>query len=190
MGPLPRPTRRLAARLAAVPLAAASVACGDGNAISVNQETFKFGLEAERAPTWKPTATEPITIELNAPRTVARAAEVPIRVNVHNGSDHPVSVGFGQRRGFNVMVSRARGPADSAGVWSVPVYVSTTRDATVTDPLPPGRDTVFSIVWPGVDDAGRPVPAGAYRLRATVSAALVSTRQLWTAWTPITVVEK
>jgi hypothetical protein len=112
---------------------------------------------------------------------------VSIRVKVHNGSDRPVGVGFAQQNGFDVLVARASGPADSAAVWSLPKYVSTTRDAVVTDPVAAGRDTVFSVIWPGVDDGGRKVPPGAYRIRATVPAELVSRRQLWTDWVPITI---
>jgi hypothetical protein len=118
---------------------------------------------------------------------VQTGAEVPIRVRVHNGSDHPIGVGFGQRRGFDVIIARAIGRADSAAVWSLPKFFSPVRDATVTDPVPAGRDTVFSVIWPGVDDAGQKVPPGAYRVRATISAQLVSTRQLWSEWVPITV---
>jgi hypothetical protein len=189
VGRLPGSPRRLAALLALAGATGLAAACDDGN-ISIDENTMSLGGEAEQASTWTPTAREPITLELIAPRTVARGAEVPIRVNVHNGSDRPIGVGFGLRRGFNVLVTREKGRADSSAVWSLPIFGGTARDPTVTDPLLPGRDTAFSVVWPGVDDAGRMVPPGAYRIRATVSAALVSTRQLWTDWTPVTVVER
>ena len=170
----------------AATLAALTTACGDVG-ILVDEATVNLGTDAEKAQTWQPTAQEPLTIELTAPATVRVGAEVPIRVKVHNGSDRPVGVGFGQRRAFDVLVSRAQGRADSSAVWSLPKLYSPVRDVTVTDPVAPGRDTAFAIVWPGVDDAGQKVPPGAYRIRATVSAQLVSRQQLWTAWVPITV---
>ena len=174
-------------RVALIALAATlAAACGD-TGILVDETTVNLGTDAEKAQTWQPTAQEPITIELTVPATVRQGAEVPIRVKVHNGSNRAVGVGFGQRRAFDVLVSRAEGRADSSAVWSLPKFYSPVRDVTVTDPVPPGRDTVFSVVWPGVDDAGQKVPPGAYRIRATVSAELVSRQQLWTPWVPITV---
>jgi hypothetical protein len=181
-----RPFARVVPLALAGALSASAGACGDAG-ILVEEGTVKLGTEAERAQTWEATAQEPITIELTAPATVKRGAEVPIRVKVHNGSTRALSVGFGRQRVFDVLVSRAQGRADSSAVWSLPTFYSTVRDVTVTDPVPPGRDTVFAVTWPGVDDAGRTVPPGASRIRATVSAELVSTRQLWTPWVPITV---
>ena len=182
------PARRAHAlrRGAALLALAATAACGEA-AILVDEGTVKLGAEAEKAAAWKPTAQEPISIELLTPATIRPGDEVPIRVKVHNGSDHPLGVGFGQRRGFDVIVARTTGRADSSAVWSLPKFFSPSRDATVTDPVAAGRDTVFSVIWPGVDDAGQKIPPGSYRIRATVSAALVSTRQLWTEWVPITV---
>jgi hypothetical protein len=182
-----RPT--LAGRLAVVALlfvAAAAAACDDPG-ILIDQSTLELGTLAENAPTWQPTPQEPIRVSIEVPSTVRRGADVPVRVTVHNGSQHPIAVGFGQRRGFNVLVARAAGRADSAAVWALPRMFSPGRDVTVTDPLQPGRDTVFAVVWPGVDDAAQLVPPGSYRIRATVSAELVSTKQLWTEWAPITV---
>ena len=124
---------------------------------------------------------------LEVPPSVRRGENVPIRVVIHNGSRTPLSIGFGQRAGFNILVAHATGRADSSAVWSVPRYMFPSRDATVTDALAPGRDTVITTTWPGVDDASQLVPPGSYRVRATVSAELVSTRQLWSEWAPITV---
>ena len=184
---LPHPHAVRRARRGGVLLALATVAaCGEPG-ILVDEATVKLGSDAEKATAWKPTPAEPITIELLTAGTVQVGAEVPIRVRVHNGSDHPIAVGFGQRRGFDVLISRSQGRADSSAVWSLPKYYSPVRDATVTDPVRPGRDTVFSVIWPGVDDAGQKVPPGVYRIRATISAQLVSTRQLWTEWAPIVV---
>ena len=192
----PSPTaavrRRLAVTLSVAGgavAAAVSGACGEG-AVRLSQSTFDLGVEAKKAITWKETPQEPISLELSAPSTIARGSEAPIRVRVRNGGSRPIAVGFGQQRGFNVMVARAEGPADSAAIWSLPAMFNPARDVTVMDPLRPGRDTVFSVVWPGTDDGGRPVTPGAYRLRATLSAELISTRQIWTEWKPITVVEK
>jgi hypothetical protein len=161
-------------------------ACGEAG-ILVDETTVNLGTDAEQAPEWKPTPQEPLTIELTSPPTARPGDEVAITVRVHNGSDRPVGVGFGQRRAFDVLVARAQGRADSSAVWSLPKFYSPVRDVTVTDPVAPGRDTVFSVIWPGVDDAGQKVPPGAYRIRATVSAELVSRRQLWTEWRTITV---
>jgi hypothetical protein len=182
------PARRAHAlrRGAALLALAATAACGEAG-ILVDEATVKLGADAEKATAWKPTTEEPISIELLTPATIRPGDEVPIRVKVHNGSGRPIGVGFGQRRGFDVIVARATGRADSSAVWSLPKFFSPSRDATVTDPVAAGRDTVFSVIWPGVDDAGQKVPPGSYRVRATVSAALVSTRQLWTEWVPITV---
>ena len=173
--------------LGAVVALATAAACGDTGGINVDEGTVSLGRQADKATTWKPTEKEPISIELAVPSRVPAGAEVPIRVKVHNGSDHPIGVGFSQQHGFDILVARPSGPADSGAVWSLPRYVTTTRDATVTDPVAPGRDTVFSVIWPGVDGGGRKVPPGDYRIRATVPAELVSRRQLWTDWVPITI---
>jgi hypothetical protein len=184
-GAAPSSLRRLT--LGALAALATAAACGEVEGINVFQATLDLGKKSEQAAPWKPTDQEPISIELTAPAAVPAGAEVPIRVKVHNGSDRSVGVGFAQHHGFDILVARFGGPADSSAVWSLPKYVSTTRDATVTDPVAPGRDTVFSVVWPGVDDGGRKVPPGTYRIRATVPAELVSRRQLWTEWVPITI---
>jgi hypothetical protein len=188
----PRPAhRRVATRRSAVLLTltasvAGGAACDEGG-IRAGEGTILLGAEAETTAAWTPTPESPITIALRIPATVRQGAEVPIEVRVHNGGKNPVSVGFGQRRAFDVLVTRARGPADSAAVWSLPKFYTPVRDVNTTEAVPPGRDTVFAVVWPGVDDAGRHVPPGDYRIRATVSAALVSTRQLWTEWVPFTI---
>jgi hypothetical protein len=174
------------ALLGAVPAAAVAAGCGE-RGIVIEKHTMDFGGKAQAARTWVPSPDEPITLKLEAPPSVRRGEEVPIRVIVRNGSQRPVAVGFGQTTGFNVLVARAAGRADSAAVWSLPVYFTATRGATVTDPLQPGRDTVFTATWPGIDDRAQFVPPGSYRIRATVSAELVSTKQLWSEWTPITV---
>lgn len=178
-------------RVALLALAAAAGAGCEGTQVGtvMSETTFTLGKDAEQATTWTPTPEEPITIEMAAPTTTQPGVDVPIRVTVHNGSKRGLSIGFGQRRGLDLIIAHAEGPADSSAVWSLPKYFLASREVTVTDPLAPGRDTVFSVVWPGVDDSGQKVPPGAYRIRATVPAELVSTRRLWTPWVPITVRE-
>ena len=179
------PPRRLP-RLAALGAVALLAGCEEPG-ILVDQATVDLGAEAERATTWAPTAEDPIRLELEVPATARAGDEVPIRVHVRNGSTRPMGLGFGERRGFDVILSRAAGRADSAAVWSPPRFYTAMRDVTVTDPLPPGRDTVFTVIWPVVDDAGQKVPPGDYRIRATVAAELVSRRQLWSEWKAIRV---
>ena len=179
--------RALLATIVAATVATTSLAACGETGILVDQETVDLGTESEKATTWVPTAQEPIRVELEVPATVRHGDEVQVRVRVHNGSDRPMGIGFAQRRGFDLLLARAEGRADSSAVWSPPRYFSATRDLTVTDPVPPGRDTVFTVIWPVVDDAGQKVPPGDYRIRATVAAELVSRRQLWSEWTPIRV---
>jgi hypothetical protein len=167
-------------------LAGAIAACGEVG-ITPGPATISLGAQAESATVWTPTAAEPITLEVEVPDSVRSGAEVPITVRLRNGSGRPLRLGVTARRGFDVLVAQEGGRADSGAVWSPMTFYSAARDATVTDPLPAERDTAVTMLWPTVDDAGRRVPPGTYRVRATVIAELLSTRQLWTDWARVRV---
>ncbi|MBV9878853.1 MAG: hypothetical protein JO180_00070 [Gemmatirosa sp.] len=190
---MPRPTAFRPLLLSGIALAVAGAAACDVQApIIASNETFALGLKSAYARAWKPTATEPVTLEMTMAPTVKRGGRLPIRVRLHNGSTRPIAIGFGQRHGFDLIVAMPDVRADSGAVWS-PYKggdvgsVANDNDVTITDPLRPGADTTFEVVWPVQDDDGRDVPAGRYRVRATVAAELLSTRQIWTSWVPVEV---
>src|SRR5207248_11427329 len=130
-----------------------------------NPETLDLGASAARAKTWTPTDREPVTLEMEMAGTAAYGQMVPIRVRVHNGTPRPVAIGFGQTQGFDVLVAQVGVRPDTGAIWSPIKMPSTSRDATITDPLQPGRDTTFEVMWPGTDDLGHSVPRGRYRVR-------------------------
>lgn len=162
----------------------AAIACGTPT-LAANEETTTLAVNSLRMKPWVPTAEEPVTLSLEMPSTAKRGAMVPVKVHLHNGTDRPIGIGFGMNQGFDVIVAQSGTRPDSGAVWSPMKMPSTARDATVTDPLQPGRDTTFVATWPGTDDFGHTVPAGKYHIRAMVSAGLLRTRQIWTRWQPI-----
>jgi hypothetical protein len=173
--------------LAAVVVVPTVVACSGDVTIAPSDETRSLAAAAESAKTWAPSEAEPVTLHLDVPSTVRRGARVPIRVTLHNGSTRPVAIGFDKTQGFDVIVARMGMPADSGPVWSRMKLEQFGTDVTITDPLRAGRDTTFTAIWPGTDDLGHIVPTGHYRLRATVQASLLETRQMWTPWVPVEV---
>jgi hypothetical protein len=177
-----------AAVIVATSLAVA--ACGGESAVYTNEETNQLAAGAARAKTWTPSDREPVTLALEMPTAVAQGGVLPIRIRIHNGTTRPLAIGFGRTQGFDVIVAQTGVRADSGAVWSPLKLYSTSRDATLTDPLPAGRDTTFDIQWPTTDDLGHTVRPGRYRVRAMVAAELLQTRQIWTAWQPIDVTSK
>ena len=167
--------------------AALPAACDAGAGFYTNDQTANLARRAARAETWQASEREPVTLTLDLPGTVKQGATAPLRVRIHNGTPRPLAIGFGRSQGFDVLVAQIGVPADSGAIWSPLKVGSTSRDATVTDPLRPGRDTTFEVLWPTSDDLGHPVPPGRYRVRAMVAAELLRTRQIWSEWKPIEV---
>jgi len=177
-------TSRYAFLLAAAVLAAS---CDGPVTLVVSDQTQELANNAARAKTWQPNDQEPVTLQVDVPPVMSYGQAVPIRVTLHNGTTHPIAIGFGATDGFDVLVAMVGTRADSGAVWSPLKVASLSRDATITDPLPAGRDTTFEVTWPGTDDSGHRVPRGRYRLRAVVAAALLRTREIWTPWMAIDV---
>ena len=171
----------------AILLAAIGTGCGDVT-LAANNETSVLAANSLSMKTWVPSAEEPVTLTLETPASARSGGLVPVRVHLHNGTQRPIGIGYGQTQGFDVLVAQVGTRADSGAVWSPIKMPTTSRDATVTDPLPAGRDTTFEVTWPGTDDFGHSVPPGKYRIRAVVSAGLLKTRQIWTRWQPIQIV--
>lgn len=175
------------AAILAAGTAAALAACDGEATIQPNEETLRLAETAARAKTWTPDSLEPVTLDLEMPSSVARGGVLRMRIRLHNGTSRPIAIGLGRGQGFDVLVAQTRVRADSGAVWSPLKLYSTSGDVTITDPLPPGRDTTFEVPWPTSDDLGHSVPPGRYRVRATVDAELLKTRKIWTAWTPVVV---
>ncbi|AHG88055.1 hypothetical protein J421_0518 [Gemmatirosa kalamazoonensis] len=177
----------LSVRVAAVgALMALATACGDVAPMQ-NDDTFALGTAAAKQKPWVPTPEEPVTVTMDVPGTVAYGKPMPIRITLHNGTTRPIAVGLGQVQAYDVLVAQIGMRPDSGGVWSPPRMQQMSLEATLTDPLPAGRDTTFQVTWPGTDDTGRFVRRGRYRVRARVMAQLLRTKQLWTPWVPIEV---
>jgi len=166
---------------------AVAASCNGPVTIVVSDQTQALATDAVRARPWQPTEQEPVTLPVDMPHVMSYGQPVPIRVTLHNGTTHPMAIGFGRMQGFDVLVAMVGTRADSGAVWSPLKDASLSGDATITDPLAAGRDTTFEVMWPGTDDGGHLVPRGHYRLRAVVSAALLKTRRIWTPWMPIDV---
>jgi hypothetical protein len=184
------PSRRLtrtrrAAIVGAVGASLLAAACEDDGMMRPADDTIALGRLAEQARAWTPTEREQVTITLDMDSVIEHERPTPIRITVHNGSGRPISIGFGRQDAFQVLVARLGGRADTAAIWSPGATGSLARDAVITDPLPPGRDTVFQITWPAQDDAGRFAPPGRYRVRGYVAAELLRTNRIWTPWKQI-----
>lgn len=178
----------------ALPLLLAAVtACGHDLSLDEMQRlqsTEDLGRQADTATVWRSTADDPVTLTLSVPARTARGTPVPVRVLLHNGGTRPVSIGLGQNEDMEVVVSRVDRPAQQGAVFGptqLPGRVQRARATVVTDPIRPGRDSTFEILWPQTDDLGHRVPPGPYRLRAVVNAQLVGTRRLWTDWATVVV---
>jgi hypothetical protein len=183
----PRPSRAPAVGLALLAATVAATTACETDGFYTNIETMSLATQAARAETWESSEQEPVMLTMDVPASVKQGTVAPIRVRVHNGTPRPLAIGFGRSQGFDVLVAQIGVRADSGAIWSPLKMKSTSRDATVTDPLRPGRDTTFEVQWPTTDDLGHSVPPGRYRVRAMVSAELLRTRQIWSDWKPIEV---
>lgn len=154
------------------------------------QDTEALGGQADTAGAWRPTSADPVTITLSVPAQVPRGVPVPVQVLLHNGSVRPVSVGLGQREDMEVVISRIDKPARQGAVFG-PMQLRNqqrrARATVVTDPILPGRDSTFQVLWPQTDDLGHRVPPGRYKVRAVVNAQLLARQRMWTNWATVTV---
>jgi len=173
-------TRRLPL-LSLLPVAAAVAACDVDVTLRPEEDTMALGRQAQNATTWAPTEQEQVTIRLEMDSVVEYKQQVPIRITVHNGSGQPLSIGFGRQDAFQVLIAHAEGRADTAAIWS-PGPTRNVSSEIVTDPLRPGQDTVFQVIWPTQDDFGHFAPPGRYRVRAYVAAQLLRANRIWTEW--------
>ena len=177
--PAPLSAARRLIPLAGVALLAA--ACEADGTLRPEEDTITLGRQAERATTWAPSEGEQVTLRLDMDSVIEHKKPVPITITVRNGTGRPISIGFGRQDAFQVLVARGTGRADTAAIWS-PGPTRNMSPEIITDPLRPGRDTVFQIIWPVQDDFGHFAPPGRYRVRAYVAAKLLRTNQIWTAW--------
>lgn len=186
---VPRLLRR--SRLA-VPLLLATACGGDLSLDELQrfQATEQMGRQADTAKTWQPTANDPVTLTLTVPKRVARGTPVPVRVLLHNGSARPVSIGLGQNEDMELLVARVDRPARQGAVYG-PAQLQEQQQrgaaTVITDPIRPGRDSTFQVLWPQTDDLGHRVPPGSYRVRAVLNAELLGSRRLWTDWATVVV---
>lgn len=178
--------------LAAVFLLLATACGGDLSLDELQrfQATEEMGRQADTATTWHPTADDPVMLTLAVPARAARGTPVPVRVQLHNGSGRPVSIGLGQNEDVELLVARVDRPARQGALFGpaqLQMREQRGRATVVTDPIRSGRDSTFEVLWPQTDDLGHRVPPGPYRVRAVVNAQLVSSRRLWTDWATVVV---
>lgn len=190
------PRRRWATRAtaAALPAVATLAACGELG-LQADVKSILLAQHADTASDWKPTATTPATIGVRAPARIRVDSALVVQLLVHNGGDNRVALGYAEGGRGEMVV--ARGAAQGEGaltgrpsdhvVWST-ATTQPGRDPTITDGLPPGRDTTFTVRWPGTDDGGHPVPPGRYRYRVALPVKLVGVDRLWSPWQEVEVV--
>ena len=150
------------------------------------QTTEELGRQADTAATWHPTAEDPVTLTLTVPGRAARGVPVPVRVRLQNGSTRSVSVGLGRNEDVELLVSRVDRSAQQGAVFG-PAQLQRGRATVGSDPIRPGRDSTFEVLWPQTDDIGHRVPPGSYRVRAVLNAQLLNRRRLWTDWATVVV---
>lgn len=98
-----------------------------------------------------------------APEAVTAGKDVTLTLRVTNSSLQPVTVTFNSGQRFDFHIS---GPV--SWTWS--------RDRFFTQAIEhrtwaPGETREFTVTWAGVDDAGKPVPAGTYKVAAVFTGA-------------------
>jgi hypothetical protein len=105
--------------------------------------------------------TVPLELLLDAPAAVRAGEEVPVAVTLVNRGAAPASVAAVQP---DLVVTRA----DGGEVWRRSRHEPAAQTASTT--LRPQEMRGSGYAWNQRDDAGRPVPAGEYRIRAEARA--------------------
>ncbi|HET7231976.1 MAG TPA: BsuPI-related putative proteinase inhibitor [Longimicrobium sp.] len=122
------------------------------------------GCSRDRSPPARPAGDAaaaapagPLALLLDVPATVRAGEEVPVAVTLVNRGAAPASVAGVQP---DLVVTRA----DGGEVWRRSRHEPATQTASTT--LRPQEMRGSGYAWNQRDDAGRPVSAGAYRIRA------------------------
>jgi intracellular proteinase inhibitor BsuPI len=105
-----------------------------------------------------------VAVELLVPPSVQRGETLEIAIRVRNEGTQPAELELpGRPIAFDVVIRAA----DGAEVWrrlrggAVAGLLAVLR-------LAPGEAHDFSVRWAGVDEAGRPAPAGRYTVQGVI----------------------
>ena len=135
-------------------------ACGDAGDTE-RVDTFAAQVEARAG---VPFAQEGAVVSLDVPQSVAAGAPVPITIRVKNETAAPLDLYLrGRDATFDITV------ADSVGdvVWRK-LEGEVTQAILQLRTLAPGEVMELGHTWDQRSQRGNPVPAGEYRIRATV----------------------
>ena len=100
------PTTARASGVHITTLVPAAASCNGPVTIVVSDQTQALATDAVRARPWQPTEQEPVTLTVDMPHVMSYGQPVPIRVTLHNGTTHPMAIGFGRMQGFDVLVAK------------------------------------------------------------------------------------
>jgi hypothetical protein len=100
--------------------------------------------------------------------TYSLGIPIPLRFEVVNIGSVPIQLTFSTSRNFDLLVK-----SDGALIWGLSFgkhYLQVITELT----LEPGQSRTFAASWAQVDNAGNPVPAGAYEIVALLPATTAS----------------
>ena len=123
-------------------------------------------------------AVHPLALELQVPLDVPLGMPVPLKLILKNTGDQRVEVALGGRPAYDFAITRP----DGTEIWRG-MHGQAVQQILALVALSPGQELEFTAEWPQRDNAGTPVPAGAYEVRGLLN--LEPPARLETSTTPL-----